>query len=89
MSSEIRNMNITLHLQTLHLPVPLSEQSDISFKILWVRGKQTVDSKKRVLKINVPNTSVNEKFQITTSVEYSKETGLPCQKKMVSHERSK
>lgn len=80
--SDIKNMNITLHLQTLHLPAPLSE-SEMPFKILWIRGKQTVDSKKRVLKIGVPNTSVNEKFQITTSIEYSRESGVPCQKKMV------
>jgi hypothetical protein len=80
--SEIRNMTITLHLQNIHLSVPLSD-SDLPIKIRWIRGKQTVDSKVRLIRVGAATTNVSEKFQLTTSVEFDRATGIPNKEKLV------
>ncbi len=65
-------MNITLHIKSLQLAF---HEGD--YKVIWIRGKQRVESKTKSTNI------VNEKFQITTSIEVDSTTGRPVSQKMV------
>ncbi len=47
-------------------------------------GKQKIDSKVRQLTPDSRVANINDKFQITTSIEFNSEIGIPCSPKIVN-----
>ena len=53
------------------------------FIIIAYLGNQKVDTKERLLSMDSGEALFNEKFQISTSIEVSTETGKPVKEKLV------
>ena len=83
-------MSITLHVRSLKLRV----EQETNIKVLWSRGKRTnnlrekgkqkVDCKVKVINPETGIVNLNEKFQITTAIDFDSETDKPCTPKIVS-----
>ena len=70
-SIEQRSMTITIHIKKLVMQI----SEDTSFKVFWIRGNQKADTKVKIINSNTGTSNINEKFQISTTIEVNVENG--------------
>ena len=80
--TEQRKIDISLKIANFKITRPLNQ--DMHFKIIWVMGKQKIETQNCVLAKQTLVAKIKEKFSINPTLEFNIETKQPVGSKMVS-----